>query len=337
MIWSFFQIWNKSLELGREERPIKARNNMWASELGGSYIDRYLKMTGVKPTNPPDTRSIRKFEAGNFMEWVVGRVLKRAGILIQNQEWLSFQYPGLVEVTGKNDYFAGGNPDWVAGLKEVEDLELPEFFNRATLSIIEYFSANFPNGLDKIVLEVKSCSLMMFEKYERVGAAKNHKLQCYHYLKAKNIEEGHIVYICKDDLRMLEIPVYLNDPEVEQEYKQDIALMTYHLSSGVCPEKEPEIILDVEMGKFTKNWKVEYSNYITLLYGYENQHSFFNTHKGRVAKWNRVLKRCIDGSNMTKLNLEVIEDIKAWFPDFENIVVDLKARGVKLEEEVEEE
>ena len=80
MQWSFFKIWNESLEQ-REERPPKERQNLWASELGKSQVDVYLKMKGIAPTNPFSARSLRKFEAGNIWEWIVGLVLLRAGML----------------------------------------------------------------------------------------------------------------------------------------------------------------------------------------------------------------------------------------------------------------
>ena len=63
--WSFSKIWNDSLE-NREEKPLTPRENVWASEIGGAYLDRYLKMKAVPMTNPPNPRSLRKFEAGNL-------------------------------------------------------------------------------------------------------------------------------------------------------------------------------------------------------------------------------------------------------------------------------
>jgi hypothetical protein len=53
MKWSFYQIWNESLEKDKS-RELKERNTIWASELGGAMIDRYLKMKAIKPTNPPN-------------------------------------------------------------------------------------------------------------------------------------------------------------------------------------------------------------------------------------------------------------------------------------------
>src|SRR3990167_9806570 len=71
--WTFTDIWNKSI-LDRKERPTIARNRLWASELGKSHLDIYLKMQGEITTNPPNARSLRKFEAGNIWEWIVGLI-----------------------------------------------------------------------------------------------------------------------------------------------------------------------------------------------------------------------------------------------------------------------
>jgi len=333
MKWSFYQIWNKSLE-NRKDRELKLRENIWASEIGGAYIDRWLKMKGVKPTNPPNPRSLRKFEAGNMMEWVVTMVLKRAGILIDTQEWVSFQYPGLLEVTGKLDHLAGGTPDWEKAKAEIKELELPEFFDRATEGIIDHLSKKYPNGLEKIIIEVKSCSSFMFDRYELMGAGDKHQLQAFHYLKAKNMSEAHIAYISKDDLRMAEYGVF-NPSDIEKIYKADIEAMTKYIKENQEPPKEPEIYFDHDTGKFSTNWKVSYSNYLTKLYGYKDQHEYDEKYKGLVAKWNRVLKRVVDGANMTKLNLEVIDEIKKQFSNYDELVEN--AKSVKVNREGENE
>lgn len=330
--WSFYEVWNQSLE-DSKPREMKKRDRMWASELGGSYVDRFLKMSGVAPTNPPNARSLRKFEAGNLMEWVVEMVLTRAGLLRENQTWLRHQYPGLLEVTGKLDFFAGGKPDWAEALKIVDELKLPQFFAKASHQIIEHLSKEYPNGLKEVVLEVKSCSGFMWDRYEAHGANKSHKLQTFHYLKSKNISEGHVIYISKDDLRLLELGVF-NPSETEDEYRSDIETMTGFINRNEQPPKEMEIVFDDV--KFSGNWKVTYSNYLTLLYGYENQFSFENVYKKKVAQWNRTLGRCIRGDKMTKLNLEVIEEIKKSFPNFDQIVSDLKTKGVQIEDAEEE-
>ena len=148
--------------------------------------------------------------------------------------------------------------------------------------------------------------------------------------------EGHIVYICKDDLRMIEFGV-LNPSPIEDKYKTDIEKMTNYIRTKTRPEKEPLISFDQENGRFTKNWKVEYSNYLTLLYGYERPDIFADEWSKKAAQFNRVYGRCIAGATMTKLNLEVIEEIKKTFPNFEDLVKQGKDQGVVIPEESEKE
>src|SRR4051812_46841359 len=96
--WGFASVWNQSLEV-RADRPLVVRDYVWASEIGGSMLDRYLKMNAVPMSNAPNNRSLRKFQAGDIWEWICALVLKRAGILIETQKKLSYQYPGLLRVS----------------------------------------------------------------------------------------------------------------------------------------------------------------------------------------------------------------------------------------------
>lgn len=341
--WSFGQVWNKSLE-ERPERPLVVRNHIWASEIGGSYLDRYLKMNGIPPTNPPNARSLRKFEAGNLIEWVAGMVLKRAGIYKETQEHLAYKYPDLLEVTGKLDFLAGGDVDWNQARQEIDNLELPEFFSRATTSIVDYLSTKYPQALNEILLEIKSCSSFMFDKYSITGADPRHRAQLFHYLKAKDRTEGHIVYISKDDLRMIEFGVS-NPSETEEFYKKDIETMTTFINNKVQPDLEKPIAFDGV--RFSANWKVGYSQYLTMLYGYESQAEFDNTFKPQVVGWNSTLKRAIQAAKgdltptgkpitLTPLNLQRIEEIKVQFPNFDEIVNQVKNSGVDPEKGEEE-
>lgn len=312
--WGIAKIWNDTMET-REERPAKARSNMWASELGSAYIDRYLKMSGVEASNKPNARSLRKFEAGNFMEWVIGMVLRRAGIMVSAQEWVSFTYPGLLEVTGKIDYIGGGKPEWSAATKEIEALELPEFFGKAAQAMVENLAAQHPDGLAEMPIEVKSCSSFMFDLFDTKGKPEpRHALQLFHYLKAKNYPKGIVLYVCKDDLRLLEFPV-LNPGPVEALYRDDIAKMTEYWHSQEQPPLEP--LMDLKTGKFNRNFNVEYSNYLTMLYGYETPEAYREAIGDQVKRFNYAYNRYLKGDKLTDKNLEVIEEIRAAFPDLE--------------------
>ena len=319
--WSIQKIWNDSLDARRKERPLVDRTDkIWASEIGGAMIDRYLKMKGTPPTNPPNARSQRKFEAGNLWENIVGHVLARAGILIQSQEWLKFQYPGLLPVTGKLDFMAGGNPDYDKASNAVQEFNwLPEFITTATLNIVNNLKEQYPNGLKNIILEIKSCSSFMYEVYEKKGTASpQHKCQAFHYLKAKNMDEAHIVYVSRDDARILEVGV-MNPSLVEDDYFNDIKKITEHIKTSTRPEIEKPLVFDSTLGKFSANWKCGYSQYLTMLYGLENQMAFDNTYKPIAERFNRVLGRIEEGKELTDNNQKALEEMQKWGFDVEKI------------------
>jgi len=309
--WSFYQIWNQSLEEGKKERTLEPRQKIWASELGGCYVDRYLKMTAVKPSNPPNPRSMRKFEAGNIWESIVGYVLLRAGILQKRQEWIQYQYPTLFPVSGKLDFIAGGKPNYDKAVSVIrtEFDWLPEFISRASCNIVQALVEKYPDGLDNIILEIKSCSSFMFEKYEKRNEPQlQHKLQLFHYLKCKNMPEGHIVYVSKDDARLMEFGV-MNPSPVEEEYRKDIETMTNYVLREEQPPLERPLVFDED---FSANWKVGYSNYLTHLYGLKTQKDFDDMYKPMAERWNRVLKRIKEGKEMTANNLEAVKEMEGW-------------------------
>lgn len=310
MIWSFAGIWNQSLD-DKAERPLIKRDRIWATELGGAYVDRWLKMNAVKPSNPPNPRSMRKFEAGNIWESIIAFVLTRAGILQDSQEYIKVQLPGMLEVSGKLDFTAGGKPDYdkAKALISKEFEWLPEFVLRATWNIVDNLSKQYPNGLESIILECKSSSSFMFDNYEaRMKADPKHELQLFHYLFGKKMPEGHVVYVCKDDARLCEIPIR-NPSYLEDVYKADIKAMTECFKSPERPPNEPLIVWKDNFLKFAVNWKVEYSNYLTMLYGYKTPAEFNDSVSPTVERWNRVLGRIKDEKPLTDNNKEALSEI----------------------------
>lgn len=336
MKWSFHKIWTESL-LMRTEKPLVERQKIWASEVGKGFLDRYLKMKAVTYTNPPNNRSLRKFEAGNLLEWVVELILRRAGVLKDAGVWIEHTYEGLLPVSGKLDFLAGGKTDWEKAKAEIQVLKLPEFFNRATSRIIEHFKTAYPDGLETIVLEVKSCSSHMFNRYEAYGleTSKNHILQLFHYLKASGLREGHLVYICKDDLRMLEFGVY-NPSSYESWYREDIEKMTEYILSNTQPPLEAEVIYNTDACKFTANWEIEYSVYLEKLYGYKEPSDYRDRWDKTLSSWNRTFRRHAEGKKLTALNIETIDAIKKQFPNLDELIEKAKRKGVKEENDEKE-
>jgi len=333
--WQFENIWNDSL-IPVERKP-EPRERIFASELGGAMVDRYLKMKGVEYSTPPNMRSLRKFEAGNYIEWLVSLVLKRAGLIISQQDRLEYAYDGLLPVSGKIDFLAGGTPDFAKARAEMDLYDLPPFARKATNDIIDRFEASGLSEFKKIVLEIKSCSSFVFKSIEATEAPlKNHVLQAFHYIKCLGLDEAHIVYVSKDDMLLKEFGVY-NPSPTEDVYKKDIETITGYFRANQRPPLEP--LIGWENGKFTVNRRVEYSNYLELLYGFERPEQYRAQVNKVVTSTNRVVKRIIDGAKMTDKNKEAIESIKKYYKNFDELVDEAKElakQGKLVEEEVEE-
>lgn len=307
--WGFAEIWNKALEKDND-RPLVKREHLWASELGKAPLDVYLHMNGEVPSNLPNARARRKFEAGNVFEWIISLILKRAGILINDQLACEHQYQGLLKVTGRCDFIAGGVPDFTKAIDELTELGLPQVFLDASEEMKEYFEQNYPNGLEKKPIEIKSVSSFAFEALEaRQKALSGHRLQLFHYLKSLGYKEGMLVYISRDDMRIMEFHIRLDDKELEQEYRAAIEKLSYHFQQKIEPEKEEPVIFDEEAGKFSVNLKVAYSMYLKKVYGIADQTEFDDKYRKVPTQWNRVLKRYKENKKMTALNLSVMADI----------------------------
>lgn len=329
--WGFGAVWNAGL-LVREERERKPRDYVWASELDKSNVDIWLSMKGTEPSNRPNARSLRKFVAGDIWEWILMLMLLKAGILVETQERVEHQYEGLIKVTGKLDFDAGGKPDFEKGRKELEALMLPPQMKNIGANILRFLEEKYPDGLEQKIIEAKSRSVFMFEKDMKTKRGqKAHRMQLTHYLVGKNRRAGELFYICRDDCRLLEVPV-LNPGANVDEYKKRIQELTVVAAMTEQPAIEPLVLFDEDEGKFSKNWRIEYSSYLTMLYGYERPDLYADEVKPMVARWNRVMGRVKKGEKMTPGNLEAIEEMKRWSFD-PDALVDKFAGGDKEETE----
>lgn len=335
--WSFGAIWNKSL-MRLDNKPLVPRDYIWASELGKAPVDVWLRMKGVAPTNPPNARSMRKFEAGNIFEWIVSLILKRSGLLIEAQKRCEYQYPNLLKVTGKGDFIAGGVPDFDRALAELKALDMPEVFIRVVDALKAYFTTAFPNGVSEKPLEIKSVGSYVFESLlKRKRASKNHRMQLFHYIKSCGYDKGDVVYISRDDMRMFEVQVLNDNGEAEKEYEEFIGVVTGYYQTDTQPPLEQEVVFDPDTGKFSANFNVGYSGYLTMLYGYKDQKAFDAKNKPIVASWNRVMTRYGKNLKMTPKNLQIMADIKAAGFDLVAIAQKFEDNAIADEEAESEE
>ena len=317
MTWTFSKIWNESLD-SREERPVVARNRLWASELGKSDAELYLKLLGTEPTNPPNSRAMRKFEAGNLFEWIVKLILIRCGVYQESQKWIGGRIDSdSLEVSGKLDHIAGGVPKYGEAVKNIDALLLPPFFTKATIAILDYFRKEHPNGLEEKILEIKSVSSFGFDKVEASGKPiYGHDLQAFHYAYNEK-KNAAIVYICRDDMRLMEVLIEHNDPILFLKYQDRIKRISGYYNRKEMPQIDPPILF--EDGRFTKNFGAEYSSYLTKFYNVADQLEFDEKYSPSVERWNRVLGRIKEDKEMTDNNKQALAEMSSAGFDIELI------------------
>lgn len=345
----FAEVWNHTLD-NQTDRPFIARDYMYASELGGSFCDRYLKMYAVPQTNPPNTRSKRKFQAGNIWEYTIGMVLISSGMLKKQQIRVETKLPKMLKVSGRLDFIIGGVIDWKEAKANVEKtieglkllgLEVPPFFFDAINKFIDKYSG--VKQLKQIVLETKSCSSFMMEKMIKTGEPQpQHVMQIFHYVYGNDvgISDGKLMYVCKDDCIMQEFDI-ANNEELLKMYKADIKQMTAYYNAGFdkkdpkkfMPPLQPLVLFEEGVWRFNKNFKVEYSAYLQYLYGYETPEAYRMAWQYKTSSWNRVFKRCVQGANMTDKNKAAIKDAVQYFPAWDKYVAKAKAAGAFQKQE----
>ena len=351
--WSFAKLWNEAA-LSLPERPLQKRNYIWASELGLGFCDRYLKMHAITPTNPPNDRSRRKFVSGDIWEWLIGLVLTATGVLKEKQLRGEVELPGCLRVSGKIDFIAGGVIDWekakheIMKMQQVFDVSLedtPRFIAHAVSHIICRMEKEYGSKpLKEMIIENKAISAFMANKIESGGKAMPHNvLQTSHYLIANPlISEAKLNYICKDDNIMYEFSIE-RERKLMQFYRDDVTKMTeiYNASDHSRPLKtmpapEPEVLFDQNAFRFEKNFRVEYSNYLTLIYKYKTPEDYRMTWQKKVTDWNRVFKRCVKGENITPANRTIITEVTRFFPEWDKWIDKAKASGIMINEQEEE-
>lgn len=308
--WSVMDIWNYQLTFGRKERELKPRSRIWASEIGKSKYERYLKMSGIKPDIDFDERTLRKFAAGDFYERIIGFVLISSGLLKEDNEWHNIpEDADHLEVSVKPDFVAGGKPDWDNVRRE---LRMNPFFDsmpvlkRISEALVNQLSEKYPDGLEDLVYEIKSVNSQVFwaKKDYLEEAYPHHVMQLFTGMKATGLPKGRLLYISKDDLTTAEFNFDLNDKELNDKYENDVREMTKYIRSKTSPPKPKDIIFDprkkirfqykkkkcVINGCYTDNWEIGWSNYFPTITGLNNVETWKNSIKPEIKKRNDALK-----------------------------------------------
>lgn len=219
-IWGVQEIWNK--QLSDEVREPKERNYISASDIGGSFLDRYYKMKGVAPTNPPDERTLRIFSTGKHFESLIIKVFLMAGLLLEYQPYVEIPATKTrLKVLGYGDAIIGGKPNWdltkekidkilqlIKTEFKVDEKALSELFFDLDKSkkLVEQLHTRYGDEeLAPLLTEIKSVNSMAFWAHKNTGqdgyfrGYDHHKLQLATYLMAKGKDVGRLFYISRDD------------------------------------------------------------------------------------------------------------------------------------------
>jgi hypothetical protein len=315
------EFWNNTLR--GEQKPAKARDYIRASEIGMPMADRFLSMKGVEPTNGFSDRTLRIFDAGRVIEWMVLRSLALAGILNRRQGWLELpETDKHLRVVGKLDATIGGITNWDEAQERVReylneyklDLDDDVLEEKATsiiLGLREQYPAGWP---EEMMVEVKSINSMAFfahKNRDAMGRFKGYdhnKLQLYAYLEMAKLRQGILLYVSKDDFTVAEVPVSISDEALRETFYRDIETISWCYRADSLPMTEPPIIYNDRKGKFETNWGVGRSPYLQHLYGYKDSEAYERENHQYLLDLNRALKHLREG----KVKVEDLPLIAEW-------------------------
>ncbi len=304
-LWTLESCWNDTLAI--KKKPQERRDHIWAGEIGMPFYDRYLKMSGIQPTEPLEDRVLRKMSAGIWFEKQIEYILQTIGILKEAQTRVEIPATDkTLKVTGKIDQLAGGITDWNEARNRVKTYKFPEFIEAICMKLIEGFEKKYPKGLEEVLYEIKSVNSQVFwaKKDYLEEAYPHHRFQLYTYLKATKKEKGRILYISKDDLTIKEFLVMNPHPKLEEEWQKDVEQMTYYWKNQIEPPKPEFVVFDkrkklrfqhnkekcIIQGCWTENWMVKWSQYFSMVTGCETEEEWMEKIKPDIRDRNIILK-----------------------------------------------
>lgn len=367
--WDFGALLEEAFRSMPDQRLFTARNYIYASELGGDFASRYLSMYAHPKSNPPNVRSRGKFLMGDVCEWIMKLVLIMTGVYRKDQLRGEVELPGCLRVSGRLDFIAGGDGiDWDEAKKRVEMFQsmfsatastMPRFISYAMSHIIGRMEMMFSRQpLKKYILECKSVSGMMFDVMDKNNQPRrHHKLQAGHYKISdkEKVDDVAVLYWSRDDSRWRQFQVEITK-QFKKEYLEDVKTMSDYYNAATpknylkhIPKAAPEVHYAPESFRFEKNINVQYSSYLTFLYGIKDFDAFKDKWAKTLTSWNGAFRRHVqEGKPTGKLgkplkltpgNLETIKELEKLFPDYEKYLITARKAGAfdKPETEGDEE
>lgn len=247
----------------------KERAEIWASDLGKPFIDRFLAMKGTPYTNPAQGEQLVSFFLGKALEEGLTKMLTACGLAYESQEKLTIELPKCLPLVGKPDLVLEVK-SWDKVIKKAEEAaalltdEEEEEKKKELVRRMRLWQDRYPDGLPKTVVEIKSVNSWAFSYHQKSGGLGNayphHHLQLYTYLYGLNLEEGHLLYVARDTGFMEEV-VILRNKRLEKQWREDILKISHYFKENIRPPREA---LYDEKGKI--NWRAKFSPYRDLVY-----------------------------------------------------------------------
>lgn len=241
--FSFQQILNGWLKKEMDERKEKRVDAFHASSLGTCKKKQILRRMNTPESNPITERSLRIFSVGDvFHEWMQKKA-EDAGVLIAKEQTIT-----------NEEYNYSGRYD---ALIEQDGIKLLYDFKTQHSKSFHYIQEN------------------------GIGVEDSKKMQIVSYavMGKLDVKECRLLFISKDDLCLMEVPVKVED------YKDKVIEELKELNEYYKNKKIPNPISEVEKGK--PNWQCSYCPYLDKCRG-----------KGWAEKVkNKIKKEKKDGRN----------------------------------------
>lgn len=185
----------------------------------GRFLNRLLSGTGIKPEMDP--RVLRVFEVGNQIEdWLMAKLVKQTDYTVYQQVAMEDKEFNL---TGHLDALLVSNKDDTEYIVECKSRQSRSFWYMAGT-----------------------------KTRAGTGASIHHKMQLHSYLYMLNkyggtltdgtklpprssLKEGCVFYVSKDDMSILEYPVFLGDKDLEEMWKSELRALNTAWDTQTAP------------------------------------------------------------------------------------------------------
>lgn len=194
------EILNNYIRRQNNERQKHEINSWQCSRLGSCLRGIYFERLGAKPDTEFDDRTLRVFAMGNMIEeFYVDRLEEEYGLELPLPE----------------------------GEKPLLKVETQVRVEDEGLGVSGYADLVIEKDGVKEVLEIKSKNSRAFSYMvnKGEGAMRQHQYQIWTYLYLLGIERGKIIYLSKDDMRLVEFVVMRNDEQLKKEVFAELDLL----------------------------------------------------------------------------------------------------------------